>query len=297
MQKIAFRAILSDMERCTLCPVACGADRQLKNGYCGVKSLNIAKYYLHPYEEPCISFKNGSGTIFFTGCNLRCVFCQNYELSRAERGKDVSPRELADIFKKLEDAGAENINLVTPSHLVEHILKAFDIYHPEIPVVYNSNGYEKTETLRMIDDFVDIYLPDLKFYSSALAKRYTGREDYFEYASEAVSFMANKPLVMREDGKMLSGCIVRHLILPLCAQDGVKIVNWIADELPEPVYFSLMRQYTPFGNLEKYPELKRKITPREYEEVLDCVFRRGLKNVFLQDAKSASEAFVPQWDF
>lgn len=297
MQKIVFRAILSDMERCTLCPVACGADRQLKNGYCGVKSLNIAKYYLHPYEEPCISFKNGSGTIFFTGCNLRCVFCQNYELSRAERGKDVSPRELADIFKKLEDAGAENINLVTPSHLVEHILKSFDIYHPEIPVVYNSNGYEKTETLRMIDDFVDIYLPDLKFYSSALAKRYTGREDYFEYASEAVSFMANKPLVMREDGKMLSGCIVRHLILPLCAQDGVKIVNWIADELPETVYFSLMRQYTPFGNLEKYPELKRKITAREYEEVLDCVFRRGLKNVFLQDAKSASEAFVPQWDF
>ncbi len=285
------------MDKCTLCPVACGADRQNYNGFCGVKGLNVAKYYLHPYEEPCISFKKGSGTVFFTGCNLRCVFCQNYELSRAQRGKAISPMNLVDIFKELEDAGAENISLVTPSHVVENIVEALQIYKPKIPLVYNSHGYEKIETLKMIDGFVDIYLPDLKFYSPALAKRYTGREDYFDYASEAVAFMAKKPLVMREDGKMLSGCIVRHLILPLCAQDSVKIVRWVQENLPETVYLSLMRQYTPFGEVEKFPELQRKITAREYQQVLSCVLDCGLKNVFLQDGESADRVFIPKWDF
>ena len=283
--------------RCTLCPVACGADRKLHYGYCGVKGLGIAKYYLHPYEEPCISFQKGSGAVFFTGCNLRCVFCQNYSLSRAERGMGISSMRLADIFKELEDAGAENINLVTPAHVVEPIVRALEIYKPKIPLVYNSHGYEKIETLRMIDDYVDIYLPDLKFYSSALSKRYTGKADYFEYAGEAVKFMAKKPLSMREDGKMLSGCIVRHLILPLCTQDSKKIVDWIVENLPESVYFSLMRQYTPFGAIEKYPELQRKITAREYEEVAGYVAFRGLKNVFLQDAEAAKEDFIPQWDY
>ncbi len=285
------------MNKCTLCPVACGADRQNYNGFCGVKGLNVAKYYLHPYEEPCISFQKGSGTVFFTGCNLRCVFCQNYELSRAQRGKAISPTNLVDIFKELEDAGAENISLVTPSHVVENIVEALQIYKPKIPLVYNSHGYEKIETLKMIDGFVDIYLPDLKFYSPALAKRYTGREDYFDYASEAVTFMAKKPLIMREDGKMLSGCIVRHLILPLCAQDSLKIVRWIQENLPETVYLSLMRQYTPFGKIEIYPELQRKITAREYEQVLSCVLDCGLKNVFLQDGESANSVFIPKWDF
>lgn len=285
------------MEKCTLCPLSCGADRDRQSGLCGVRSLNVAKYYLHPYEEPCISFKNGSGAVFFTGCNLRCVFCQNYDLSRAKRGKDVSPAELADIFRALEEQGAENINLVTPAHVVPPIVRALEIYRPKIPVVYNSHGYEKIETLRMIDPYIDIYLPDLKFYSPALSRRYTGREDYFEYASRAVQFMAQKPLNMREDGKMLSGCIVRHLILPLGARDSMHIVRWVRENLPENVYFSLMRQYVPFGEAEKFPELKRKITPREYREVLDCVLDCGLKNVFLQDAESADTQFIPKWDY
>ncbi|MBQ9081534.1 MAG: radical SAM protein, partial [Clostridia bacterium] len=187
--------------------------------------------------------------------------------------------------------------LVTPSHVVAPIVRALEIYKPKIPVVYNSHGYEKMDTLKMIDGYVDIYLPDLKFYSPALSKRYTGREDYFQYAAEAVSFMAKKPLLLRADGKILSGCIVRHLILPLCAQDSVKIVRWVKENLPETVYFSLMRQYTPFGNIEKYPELKRKITAREYEQVLSCVLDCDLKNVFLQDGESADRAFIPKWDY
>lgn len=285
------------MEKCTSCPVACGADREKQAGYCGVKGLSISKYYLHPFEEPCISFRNGSGTIFFTGCNLRCVFCQNYELSRAKRGKEITPAQLADIFRELEDRGAENISLVTPSHVVEPIVRALDIYKPKIPLVFNSHGYEKLETLKRIDGYVDIYLPDLKFYSSALSLRYTGKEDYFEHASQAVSFMTQKSLNMREDGKMLSGCIVRHLILPLCAKDSIRIVRWVKENLPEGVYFSLMRQYTPFGETEKFPELQRKITSREYDQVLQAVYDCGLKNVFLQDAESADTSFIPKWDY
>lgn len=285
------------INQCKICPVSCGADRNIRPGYCGVKGLSIAKYYLHPYEEPCISFQKGSGAIFFTGCNLRCVFCQNYSLSRANRGMDITPERLADIFKELEDKGAENINLVTPAHVVEPVVRALEIYKPGIPLVYNSHGYEKTETLKKIDGYVDIYLPDLKFYSSALSLRYTGKADYFDYASEAVKFMAQKPLIMREDGKMLSGCIVRHLLLPLCTQDSKKIITWVSENLPETVYFSLMRQYTPFGEAEKYPELRRKITAREYKEAVDCVNACKLTNVFLQDAESAKEDFIPQWDY
>ena len=285
------------MERCTLCPVSCGADRNEKSGYCGAKGLSIAKYYLHPYEEPCISFRRGSGAIFFTGCSLRCAFCQNYSLSRAERGKEITPADLAAIFCELEEAGAENINLVTPSHLIDPIVKAFEIYRPHVPVVYNTHSYEKLDALEKIDPFVDIYLPDLKFYSPDLSLRYTGRADYFSYASEAVRFMAKKPLKMREDGKMLSGCIVRHLILPLGAGDSEKIVRWVSENLPEEVRFSLMRQYVPYGDADKFPELRRKITAGEYRRVLDCVLRCGLKNVFLQSAEAADTSFIPLWEY
>ena len=171
------------IKNCTLCPVECGADRTKGFGACGVKGLRIAKYYLHPFEEPCISFKKGSGTIFFSGCNLRCAFCQNYEVSRAKRGKEITPAQLADIFKQLEDMGADNVSLVTPSHFIPYLVQAFEIYQPKIPVVYNTGSYEKVETLKQIDPFVDIYLPDMKFSSPALSKRYLGKENYFEIAS------------------------------------------------------------------------------------------------------------------
>lgn len=281
---------------CTQCPVSCGADRTLSKGYCGVSGVKLAKYYLHPFEEPPISFKNGSGCVFFCGCSLKCVFCQNYEVSRAVRGKDFTVKQLAEVFKRLEDMGADNINLVNPTHYVAHIAEAMSIYKPSVPVVYNTHGYEKMPTLEIADTFTDIYLPDLKFIDKTLSKRYTGRDDYAEYALPAIKFMAKKPLDMRGDGKMLSGCIVRHLILPLAAYDSVEIVKFIST-LPEGVYFSLMSQYTPFGDIKDFKELQRPITRREYNKVLAAVEEYGLKNVFLQDESSSGKDYIPNWDF
>ena len=281
---------------CTQCPVSCGADRTLSKGYCGVSGVKLAKYYLHPFEEPPISFKNGSGCVFFCGCSLKCVFCQNYEVSRAVRGKDFTVKQLAEVFKRLEDMGADNRNLVNPTHYVAHIAEAMSIYKPSVPVVYNTHGYEKVPTLEIADTFTDIYLPDLKFIDKTLSKRYTGREDYAEYALPAIKFMAKKPLDMRGDGKMLSGCIVRHLILPLAAYDSVEIVKFVST-LPEGVYFSLMSQYTPFGDIKDFKELQRPITRREYNKVLAAVEEYGLKNVFLQDESSSGKDYIPNWDF
>ena len=286
------------LKNCRLCPVECVANRLEKTGACGVSGLHIAKYYLHPFEEPCISFKNGSGTIFFSGCNLRCAFCQNYEVSRAERGKPVTPQELADIFKALEDMGAENVSLVTPSHLIAYLLPAFEIYQPKIPVVYNSSGYEKIDALQRIDPFIDIYLPDIKFYSPALSKRYLGKENYFDIASEAVEFMArSKPLKMTDEGKMLSGCIVRHLVMPLCTSDTKAILKWFKRTSPSDTYLSLMSQYTPFGKIDGMPELSRPITAREYNTALDTADELGITNLFAQERKSSGEKYIPSWDY
>ena len=287
------------LEKCTLCPVECGANRLSGVGACGVDGLRVAKFYLHPFEEPCISFGKGSGTIFFSGCNLRCAFCQNYEVSRAKRGKPITPSELADIFKQLEDMGADNVSLVTPSHLTPYLVKAFEIYRPQIPVVYNTGSYEKVETLRKIDPYIDIYLPDMKFVSPALSKRYLGKEDYFDVASEAVSFMANsKPLHMTEDGKMLSGCIVRHLVMPLCTNDSKAVLKWFNAYLPPSTYLSLMSQYTPFGDIADMKELSRPITAREYNTVVETALELGLEpRLFAQERKSSGETYIPQWDF
>ena len=284
------------MRACTLCPVECGANRLEQNGACGVDGLRIAKYYLHPFEEPCISFKKGSGTIFFCGCNLRCAFCQNYQVSRAQRGKAITPNQLADIFKELEDMGAENVSLVTPSHLTAYLVRAFEIYKPKIPVVYNTSSYEKVSSLEMIDKYIDIYLPDMKFYSPDLSKRYLGKENYFEIASQAIAFMAKKPLIMREDGKMLSGTIVRHLTMPLCTADSKRILHWFTS-LPKTTYLSLMSQYTPFGEIASFPELSRPVTAREYDTVVNAAFDLGIENLFLQERKSSSQAYIPSWDF
>lgn len=290
----------TDMQNCTLCPVECGANRITGVGACGIAGYHtakIAKYYLHPYEEPCISFSKGSGTIFFCGCNLRCVFCQNYEVSRAKRGKEITPRQLTDVFKALEDSGADNISLVTPSHIVPFLEEAFSLYRPSIPVVYNSGGYEKVETLQRIDEYIDIYLPDIKFYSSALSKRYLGKEDYFEYAEKAIKFMAQKPLRLTDDGKMLSGCIVRHLVMPLCSADCKQLLKWFAVTLPESTYLSLMSQYTPVTGNAAYPELSRKITAREYRTAVDTAFSLGIKNIYLQRRNSAEQTYIPTWDY
>lgn len=268
----------------------------MRAGACGVSGLKIAKFGLHFYEEPPISFKGGSGCIFFCGCSLKCAFCQNFELSRVRRGKDITVEDLADIFKKLEDMGAENINLVNPTHYLRHIRGAIQIYRPKIPIVYNTHGYENIEDLKLADEFVDIYLTDLKFIDNALSKRYTSRADYSDFALPAVRFMAEKPLKMREDGKMLSGCIVRHLVLPLAVYDSLKVIEFMKD-LPESVCFSLMSQYTPCGEIDAFKELQRKITRREYERAVSAAQAANLNNIFLQDYDSADLSFVPQWDF
>ncbi len=285
------------LQNCTLCPVECGANRLNGVGACGVSDIRIAKYYLHPFEEPCISFQKGSGTIFFTGCNLRCAFCQNYEVSRAKRGKSLTAAQLADVFKELEDAGAENVSLVTPSHLVPYLVGAFELYQPKIPVVYNTSAYEKIDTLQLVEPFVDIFLPDMKFYAPSLSKRYLGKENYFEVASNAIAFMAEKKrLKMTKEGKMLSGVIVRHLVMPLCTSDSKAILKWFTT-LPNDVYLSLMSQYTPFGEIENMPELSRPITKREYTAVLDYALSLSIENIFAQERESIGKQYIPSWDF
>lgn len=282
--------------QCQLCPVGCGADRPARAGACGVKALTVAKYYLHPYEEPPISHKNGSGTVFFGGCSLKCVFCQNYEVSRAERGKAVSPKELADIFARLEEMGADNINLVTPDHVSDLVAEALSYRKPAIPVVYNSSGYCRVEALEQIAPYIDIWLPDCKFVSPDLAARYTGRRDCFDYAAHAIAYMAKKPLIWREDGKLLSGIIVRHLILPACTSDSLRVLDFLKETLPEDVPLSLMRQYTPMGDIARFPELQRTITAREYRRVRDYAEQLGFP-LFTQEKASADRTFIPDWDF
>ena len=282
--------------KCTQCPAACGADRSRQRGACSVQGLKIAKHYLHPFEEPVISFSKGSGCIFFCGCPLKCRFCQNFEVSRASRGKDITVAELADIFRQLEEMGADNINLLTPTHYLSHIAEAFALYRPHIPVVYNTHGYEKIESLELAATFTDIWLPDLKFVDGRMAARYTARPDYAEYALPAIRYMAQKRATFSAEGKMLTGCIVRHLIMPMGVEDSIAAVNFVAT-LPKDVYFSLMSQYTPCGDISGLPELQRGITVREYKKVLAAVEAAGLENVFLQDRSSASGSFIPEWDY
>ncbi|MBR2336890.1 MAG: radical SAM protein [Clostridia bacterium] len=284
---------------CRICPIECGANRKNGVGYCGQSDrIKIAKYYLHTFEEPPISGTIGSGTVFFCGCNLQCVFCQNYELSRSKTGKEISPHELAQIFKELEDMGAHNINLVTPAHFVHQIAEAFKIYRPKVPVVYNTHSYEKVETLAIIDPYVDIYLPDLKFFSPELAKRYTGKGNYFDVASRAISFMmSSKKTVFGEDGLLKQGVVVRHMIMPLGVKDSKQIIDWFAQNRRNGAFISLMGQYTPFGENEKFPELKRTITKREYQRVYEHLLSLGITDYFAQELGSASESFIPKWDF
>ncbi len=283
---------------CTLCPNQCNIDKNTTIGACGTNGkIRVAKYYLHQSEEPVISGKNGSGTIFFCGCSLQCVFCQNYELSRNIRGKEISVNELAQIFKKLENDGAHNINLVTPTHYTDKIIEAFEIYRPKIPIVYNTHGYENLSMLKVLNNYVDVYLPDMKYFSPALSKRYTGKENYFEKASKAIEFMiSSKPYKLDENGMLKSGVIVRHLVLPQCTSDSKKVLDWF-NNYKENAYINIMSQYTPFGNIENFPELKRKTTRREYDSVINYALSLNIKNAYYQDFLSADEKYIPTWDF
>ena len=286
------------MNKCLLCPNGCNIDKSINKGACGTDDkVRIAKFYLHPFEEPIVSGKNGSGTVFFCGCSLKCVFCQNYELSRNERGKEISVNELAEIFKQLEVMGAHNINLVNPTHYSDKIIEAFNIYRPNIPIVYNTHGYELIEILEKMNGYVDVYLPDMKYFSPTISKRYTGKENYFDVASRAIEFMAeSKPVIIGNDGLIKQGVIVRHLVLPQCTSDSKKIIDWFC-KIKDKAYINVMSQYTPFGNLDGFPELKRKITRREYDAVMDYAMSKNIDNMFYQEFESADEKYIPKWDF
>ena len=281
---------------CKLCPLACGADRSRAPGLCGVRGLTVAKYYLHPYEEPPLCHTNGSGAVFFGGCSLRCVFCQNFEVSRALRGRSVTPNELAEIFRELEAAGADTLDLVTCDHVSDLVAEALALYKPKIPVVYNSSGYCTLPALERIAPYIDIWLPDLKFVSPELSARYTRRPDYFEFASRAIGYMAKKPLLWSGE-RLLSGILVRHLVLPGCSSDSVKVLDFLKTVLPPHAPISVMRQYTPMGEIANFPELQRTITAREYRRVVDHALALGFTEIFTQGKDSASQRFVPQWDY
>ena len=283
---------------CSLCPRRCGArrERDYGEGYCGMGTEPVvARAALHHWEEPCISGSRGSGTVFFSGCTLGCVFCQNYEISAKRFGKKISVRRLADIFRELESQGAHNINLVNPTHFVPAIAEAFSLYRPGIPVVYNSSGYESRQTLSMMNGLVDIYLPDLKYIESGVSEKYSHAPDYFFHASQAVGEMLRQTgsPVYDENGMMTRGTLVRHLILHQNTKNSILVLRWLAEHYPHaPV--SLMAQYLPMGRAQEYPEINRIITKREYEKVLAALFDSGLDG-FVQERASAKKDFVPSF--
>lgn len=283
---------------CNLCPRKCNVNRDLKSGFCGVSNtLKVARAQLHFWEEPIISGTNGSGTIFFSGCNLKCVYCQNYNISKENFGKDITTQRLAEIFKELENAGAHNINLVTPSHYVKQIVEALNIYKPKIPVVYNTSGYDSVEELKMLEGYVDVYLTDLKYYSSELSQKYSSAKNYFEVCSLAIKEMIRQqPKNVIENGLIKKGVIIRHMVLPNCINDSFKVLEWIKNNLGEDVIVSVMGQYTPYFNASKFPEINRKLKPVEYKLVINYFNKLGLKNGFMQSLDSADENYIPPFN-
>lgn len=289
--------------QCRLCPRMCGADRTEASGYCkSPAGILAARAALHFWEEPCISGTQGSGAVFFSGCTLRCCFCQNYKISRAPQGKSISSERLAEIFLELQEQGAHNINLVTATQYLPWILPAFDMVKKQlhIPVVYNCGGYERVETIQALHSYVDIWLPDLKYFSSSLSLRYSQAPDYFARASAAVRQMilqTGTP-VFNDQGIMQKGVIIRHLVLPGQKEDSFQLLKWMAEELPEKqFYISLMSQYTPYEKNSDFPELNRRITSYEYQKVVDAALELGLEQGFMQKRTSAREEYTPSFAY
>ncbi len=287
------------LELCSLCPRNCKADRDENLGFCRSKNtLRIARAALHFGEEPCICGKNGSGTVFFTGCTLKCVYCQNREISRENVGCDISCERLCEIFLTLQDKGADNINLVTATHYVPLIIKALDMAKPRlhIPIVYNTGGYETKQTIDMLDGYVDVYLTDIKYKSSEASLKYSGAADYFEYTSKAALQMINQVGVPQfKDGIMKKGVIIRHLVLPTQRRDSMDVLSWISQNLPKDSYLlSLMSQYTPIGlDPDKFKEINRRVTSFEYNSVVDYACELGITQGFIQDKSSADSSYIP----
>lgn len=284
---------------CNACPRECSVDRAVKRGTCRMpENFVVARAARHDWEEPCISGTKGSGTVFFSGCSLGCVFCQNHEISSENFGKEISDDRLMQIFDELTSSGVHNINLVNPTHYAERLAVVLKEYKPKIPIVYNSGGYEKVETLRKLEGLVNIYLPDLKYISPERSLKYSRAENYFEYAAPAIKEMIRQtgPAVLDSGGIMKKGTIIRHLILPKNTNQSIKIIEWLSENVPNDTYISLMAQYTPIIHSDSYPELNRAITEREYEKVLTALENSGFYNCFVQELKSASEGYVPKFD-
>ncbi|MBO4775814.1 MAG: radical SAM protein [Lachnospiraceae bacterium] len=294
---------------CDLCPRQCNTDRSLRPGFCNEsEKIMLARAALHFFEEPSISGTEGSGAVFFCGCNLKCVFCQNEKISRGLIGKEVSVEELADIFLNLESQGANNINLVTPSHYVYQIKDALIRAKEKglsIPIVYNSSAYELPETLRLLEGLIDIYLPDFKYMDEELAVNYSNAPGYPEIAKKAIEEMVRQvgAPVFDERGMMKKGVIVRHLLLPAGVKNAKSVVSYLNETYHDSIYISLMNQYTPMDTPslkkagEKYPDLLRKVTKREYERLLDFVLSLNIENAYFQEGDTASESFIPDFDY
>ena len=287
------------MSSCSLCPRRCGADRAAgQTGFCGAPEAPVvARAAPHFGEEPCISGTRGSGAVFFAGCNLRCVFCQNYALSRNQLGREITVQRLRDIFLELRDQGVHNINLVTPSHDARAIAQALDGLELGIPVVWNSSGYESVETLRMLEGLVQIYLPDLKYADAALAARYSAAPDYPETARAAIleMFRQTGPFRMDGDGLLQSGVLIRHLILPGQIENSLRVLDWIGETFPKgTVLVSLMRQYTPMPRVMGMPPFDRRVTEEEYQAVLSWMYLNDLEG-FTQEAEAASQSYIPDF--
>lgn len=263
------------------------------------EEIYLARASKHFWEEPPVSGTKGSGTVFFSGCSLGCVYCQNYEISHGGKGKPVSEKELSDIFKRLIAEGAHNINLVNPTHYALKIRNVLKAEKPSVPVVYNSSGYEKVSTLKSLEGFVDVYLPDLKYISADRSLKYSDAEDYFDFASKALLEMKRQcpENIYDENGIIQKGLIVRHLILPQNTNQSIKILEWIKENLGENTAISLMSQYTPCGEVGSFKELQRKITDREYDKVISAALDMGFTEIFTQEKSSASEDFIPDFDF
>lgn len=285
---------------CNLCPRQCNAprsDTENELGFCKMPLLpTVARADLHFWEEPVISGENGSGTVFFSGCSLACVFCQNEPISQNRFGKQISHKRLAEIFKELENKGAHNINLVSPTHYALAIKKALDIYRPNIPIVYNSSGYEMPQTIKMLEGYIDIFLMDFKYFSDENAKEYSKADNYSMYAKKAIlECYRQQPNPIIENGIMKKGVIIRHLLLPSATREAIAVFDWV-NENAKNSYFSIMSQYIPQGKAKEIPKLNRKVTKREYEKVVDYIVGTGNTNVFVQEYESANIKYIPKFD-
>ena len=290
------------MNNCKLCPRNCGVNRTNDElGYCKAPNkLVVAKAYLHKWEEPCLTGKLGSGTIFFSYCNLRCIFCQNYDISTKHFGKTITIDRFSEICLELQEKGATNINLVTPTHFVPLIIEGLKLAKTKglnVPIVYNSSAYENVDTIKKLEGIVDIYLPDLKYYSNDLAIKYSNAPNYFKYATLAIDEMYKQvgKCVFDEDGNLIKGVIVRHLMLPTHLEDSKNIIKYLYDKYQDNVYISIMSQYTPIKTL-KYNELNNTINFNEYEKLLDYAYTIGIRNAYIQEEESCSESFIPVFD-